>query len=52
MPGARRHVRLISGTPRKLTWLEHRVTGGYERVPGQPSFHRVLVALYRLQTSN
>lgn len=43
---------LRDGTPGKLTWLEHRVAAGYERVPGQPSFHRVLVALYRLQTSN
>jgi len=43
---------LRDGTPGKLSWFEHRVTAGYERVPGQPSFHRVLVALYRLQTSN
>jgi mannosyltransferase len=39
-------------TPGKLRELEHNVTGAYERVPGQPSFHRVLVALYRFRTSN
>jgi mannosyltransferase len=39
-------------TPGKLRELEHNITGAYERVRGQPSFHRVLVALYRSRTSN
>jgi mannosyltransferase len=43
---------LRDGTPAKLTRLERRVASGYERVPGEPRFHRVLVALYRFRTSN
>jgi mannosyltransferase len=39
-------------TPGKLRQLEHSITGAYDRVPGQPSFHRVLVVLYRSRIPN